>query len=67
LFQQFFVDAWANCEQRKLNWAKKHQHTLRFELYQGLQDDGEDARPLEHKLILPSSYVRSSRFMTQLF
>ena len=38
LFQQFVVDAWANYEQRKLNWARTHQHTLRSELYQGLQD-----------------------------
>jgi len=74
LFQQFVVDTWANYEQRKLNWARTHQHTLRSELYQGLQDaavhdrhDGEDVRPLEHKLILPSSHVGSPRFMTQLF
>jgi len=74
LFQQFVVDAWANCEQRKLNWARTHQHTLRSELYQGLQDaavhdrhDGENIGPLECKLILPSSHVGSPRFMTQLF
>jgi len=71
LFQQFVVDAWANCEQRKLNWARTHQHTLRSELYQGLQDaavhnrhDGEDVGPLGHKLILPSSHVGSPRFIT---
>ena len=29
--------------------------------------DGEDIRPLECKLILSSSHVGSSRFMTQLF
>jgi len=29
LFQQFVVDAWVNCEQRKLNWARTHQHTVR--------------------------------------
>ena len=74
LFQQFVVDTWANCEQRKLNWARTHQHTLRSELYQGLQDaavhdrhDGENIGPLGHKLILPSFHVRSPRFMTQLF
>jgi len=74
LFQQFVVDAWANCEQRKLNWARTHQHTLRSELYQGLQDaavhdrhDGEDVGPLGRKLILPSSHIGSPRFMTQLF
>jgi len=33
LFQQFVVDTWANCEQRRLNWARTHQHTLRSELY----------------------------------
>jgi len=32
LFQQFVINAWANCEQRKLNWARTHQHTLRSEL-----------------------------------
>jgi len=71
LFQQFVVDAWANCEQRKLNWARTHQHTLRSELYQGLQDgavhdmhDGEDVGPLICKLILSSSHVGSPRFMT---
>jgi len=74
LFQQFVVDTWANYEQRKLNWARTHQHTLRSELYQGLQDatvhdrhDGEDVGPLGCKLILPFSHVGSSRFMTQLF
>jgi len=68
------VDAWANCEQRKLNWARTHQHTLRSELYQGLQDaamhnrhDGEDVGPLGCKLILSFSHVGSSRFITQLF
>jgi len=34
LFQQFVINAWANCEQRKLNWARTHQHTFRSELYQ---------------------------------
>ena len=74
LFQQFVVDAWANCKQRKLNWARTHQHTLRSELYQRLQNaavhnrhDGEDVRFLGHKLILFSSHVGSPRFMTWLF
>ena len=74
LFQQFVVDAQTNYEQRKLNQARTHQHTLRSELYQRLQNttihdryDGEDVRPLGHKLILSSSYVGSLRFITQLF
>ena len=59
LFQQFVVDAQANYEQRKLNQARIHQHTLRSELYQGLWDtaihdrhNGEDVGPLGYKLIL---------------
>jgi len=28
LFQQFVVDTWANCEQRKLNWARTHNILL---------------------------------------
>ena len=47
------VDAQANCEQRKLNWTRTHQYTLRSELYQGLQNvavhdrhNREDIRPL---------------------
>ena len=74
LFQQFVVDAWANCKQRKLNWTRTHQYTLRSELYQGLQDaaihnryGGEDIRYLGCKLILSSSHVGSPRFITQLF
>ena len=72
LFQQFVVDAQANYEQKKLNWARTHQHTLKSELYQKLQNaavhnrhDREDIRPLGCKL--SSSHVGSSRFMTQLF
>ena len=71
LFQQFVVDTWINYKQRKLNWARTHQHTLRSEFYQGLQNaavhdkhDGEDVGPLGCKLILPSSYVGNPRFMT---
>ena len=66
LFQQFVVDAWANYEQKKLNWARTHQHTLRSELYQELQDaavhdrhNREDIGSLGRKLILPSSHVGS--------
>jgi len=77
LFQQFVINAWVNCEQRKLNWTRTYQYTLRSKLYQGLQHtaiynrynryDGKDTRPLGHKFILFSSHVGSPRFMTQLF
>ena len=74
LFQQFVVDVQANYEQKKLNWARTYQYTLRFKLYQGLQDaimhnrhNGKNNRPLGCKLILSFSHVGSFRFMTQLF
>jgi len=49
-FQQFVVDAWANCEHRKLNWARTYQHTLRSELYQGLQDTADMIGMMEKML-----------------
>ena len=74
LFQQFVVDTWANCEQRKLNQTRTYQHTFRSELYQGLQDtaiynryNGKDTRPLRHKIIIIIFYVGNPRFITQLF
>ena len=74
LFQQFAVDTWVSYEQRRLNWARIYQNTLRSELYQRLQNttihnryDRENAQHLGYKIILSFSYVGSPRFMTQLF
>ena len=74
LFQQFVVDAWASVEQSNLNWVKNHQKELRSDVYSGLRDavlgDADNNLNLaQHgqRVILPSSFVGSERFMTQLF
>ncbi len=38
LFQQYIVDAWAICDQNKLDWICRNQEMLRADLYNGLAD-----------------------------
>ena len=74
LFHQFVVDAWDSVEQSTLNWIKHHQKELCADVYSGLQDavlgDRDNNLNLaEHgqRIILPSTFMGSERFMTQLF
>jgi len=71
LFQQFVVDAWAACDQNKLNWLRTNQAKLRTDLYNGLADvlQQGDVNPEEvgRRVVLPSSYVGGDRFMQQLY
>ena len=71
LFQQFVVDAWAVCDQNKLNWIRTHQANIRADLYNGLSDALEagdiDLGRIGKKVVLPSSYVGGDRFMQQLY
>ena len=74
LFHQFVVDAWDSVEQSTLNWIKHHQKELRADVYSGLRDavlgDRDNNLNLaEHGqcIILPSTFMGSERFMTQLF
>ena len=71
LFQQYVVDAWAACDQNKLDWIRSNQNHLRADVYNGLTDvilqqDG-DMSATGRRVILPSSYTGGDRFMTQLF
>ena len=71
LFQQFVVDAWAVCDQNKLNWIRTHQANIRADLYNGVADALEtgdvDLGRVGKKIVLPSSYVGGDRFMRQLY
>jgi len=71
LFQQFVVDAWAVCNQNKLNWVRTHQANIRAELYNSLADvlaAGDiDAEQIGKRGVLPSSYVGGDRFMQKLY
>jgi flagellar biosynthesis GTPase FlhF len=70
LFQMYIVDAFAKVEQIRLNQIKSIQPQLRTELYTGLIDAIHDEIPLENigrRLILPSSFINSPRYMLEKF
>ncbi|KAH0614326.1 uncharacterized protein H6S33_006212 [Morchella sextelata] len=71
LFQQYLVDAWAVCDQNKLNWLRLNQANIRADLYNGLADNmwQEDfnSEQTGKRIILPRSYTGGDRYMLQLF
>ena len=70
LFQEYAVDAWATTEQARLSYIQHNQDKIRAETYQGLADavaadptaNGED---IGQRIILPSTFSGSSRYMIQ--
>ena len=71
LFQKYLVNAWAICDQNKLDWIRNHQSDIRADLYNGLQDalinDDVNADYLGRHFILPSSYTGGPRLMAKLY
>ncbi|KAK4519555.1 uncharacterized protein ATC70_009791 [Mucor velutinosus] len=71
LFQQYVIDAWAVCEQTKLDWIKSNQANLRADVYKGLADATSaadaDLEMVGRSFILPSSFTEGPRFMMQLY
>ncbi|XP_021742949.1 uncharacterized protein LOC110709046 [Chenopodium quinoa] len=71
LFQQFVVDNFVKIEANKLRWIRDHQHTIRAELYQGLQDclAAEELNPVNvgKTTVLPSSFVGSLRDLNERY
>ncbi|XP_068331187.1 uncharacterized protein [Pyrus communis] len=67
LFQQFLVDAYATLEEDRLDYIRKNQKNLRSEVYKGIYDavskGDHDADNIGKKVILPSSYTGSPRYM----
>ncbi|XP_016649779.1 PREDICTED: uncharacterized protein LOC103332554 [Prunus mume] len=67
LFQQFLVDAYAALEEDRLDYIRKNQKNLRSEVYKGIYDaisNGDnDANNIGQRVILPSSYTGSARYM----
>jgi hypothetical protein len=78
LFQQYVVDAFACVDQNRLAYLRGNQHRIRADLYQGLADtfaasdtdrqapgpDGGAPAPAPgRRIVLPSSYTGSERFM----
>ena len=70
LFLQWVVDVWARIEQYRLIYIRHHQNEIRSEVYQGLLDAINNNTSLENigrRVILPSSFVGSPRYMIQLY
>jgi hypothetical protein len=72
LFQQYIVDVTAKIEQNTLNFLVLNQGQLRAKLYQGLADMVEhdvrlNPRQVGQRIILPTSFRGSPRFMMQAY
>ncbi|XP_058733726.1 uncharacterized protein LOC131605381 [Vicia villosa] len=71
LFQQFLVDGFCMMESQRLNYIRKHQKKLRVSMYSNLTgpDQGSDTQGSNKgkRVVLPSTYVGSRRYMEQLY
>jgi len=73
LFQQYVCDMWVSTDQNRLCWIENNQPKLCASLYSGLEDaiaqldDNLDLHNVGRKVVLPSSFVGSPRYMNQLF
>ncbi|XP_058783937.1 uncharacterized protein LOC131658686 [Vicia villosa] len=72
LFQQLLVDGYTMMESEHLNWLRKNQSKLRVGKYNNLQarceEGGQNPGNKQGKrVVLPSSFVGSKRYMDQLY
>ncbi|XP_058751157.1 uncharacterized protein LOC131624213 [Vicia villosa] len=72
LFQQFLVDGFAMMESERLNWLRTNQSKLRVGKYNNLNDrcNGAEANTAPKRgkrVVLPSTFVGSKRYMDQLY
>ena len=69
LFQQFLVDAYTSIEEQRLKWTRSNQDNLRVDLYHNVFDavtrGDTDAAAIGKRIVLPSSFVGSPRYMMQ--
>ncbi|OAD65531.1 hypothetical protein PHYBLDRAFT_64601, partial [Phycomyces blakesleeanus NRRL 1555(-)] len=71
LFQQYIVDMYAKVEHDRLHFITSNQNRLRVDLYSGIQDavihNDCNLANLGKRVILPSSFIGSPRYMAQLY
>jgi hypothetical protein len=67
LFQQFLVDGFTMMEAERLSWVRNNQSTLRVGKYQKLNHNQGDEPKTGKRVVLPSSFVGSKRYMDQLY
>jgi hypothetical protein len=72
LLQQFVVDGYAMIESERLNWLRRNQSKLRVGKYRQLSESGAannqgQPRMQGKRVVLPSTFVGSKRYMDQLY
>jgi PIF1-like helicase/Helitron helicase-like domain at N-terminus len=68
LFQQYVVDKWAAVEQDRINYVRHNQSAIRADVYAGVSDAHRDGDvPTGRRVILPSSFTGSPRYMVQAY
>ncbi|KAH1246385.1 hypothetical protein GmHk_06G016479 [Glycine max] len=71
LFQQWIVDGYTMIESQALNYVRQHQQELRVDKYINLNvcNNGPETHGNDKgkRIILPSSFVGSRRYMEQLY
>ncbi|CAN7101255.1 unnamed protein product [Brassica rapa subsp. narinosa] len=71
LFHQYIVDVYTATEQERLRFIRLNQKQLRAELYtnvcDALESGDTDARKVGRKVILPSSFTGSPRYMSEKY
>ncbi|KAI4357377.1 hypothetical protein L6164_001329 [Bauhinia variegata] len=71
LFQQFIVDEYCMIESERLNYIRTRQKELRVEsycnLHEGNTDVDDEGIRRGKRIIIPSSFVGSRRYMDQLY
>lgn len=69
--QEYIVDNWCKVVQQRLNWIRLNQVQLRAQLYCGVADaiyhGDTDSSALGSRVVLPSTFVGSPRYMHQKF
>lgn len=70
LTQEYVVDAYAKQENDRLSYIANNQQQLRSDLYQGVADAvaaGDSGRTTGTRVVLPSSFTGSPRYMHQMY
>ena len=71
LFQQFVVDGYQMIESQRSNYVKYHQKDLRVDKYINLDANSNNSETNGNlrgkRVILPSSFVGSRRYMEQFY
>ena len=64
---QYWIDQAIKMEEDRLNWIRKHQHTLKAEVYKNLAEAvrENEGRQAGKYFVLPSSFVGSPRHNMQ--